>query len=98
MRSWRGLNRRVRQPSELKLAKDYLTGNFPVKLATNGDVASALVDALYLDRDVSFIQHYAEIVNAATLEQVNTVAAQYMDPAQLLLVVAGTATPAAATP
>jgi zinc protease len=79
---------------EVKLAQDYLTGNFPVKLATNGDVASALVDALYLDRDVSFIQHYAEFVDAATLEQVNAVAAQYMDPAKLLLVVAGTVQPA----
>lgn len=77
-------------PEELKLAKNYLTGNFPVKLATNGDVASALVDALYLDRDVSFIQHYAEYVEAATLEQVNGVAATYMDPAKLLLVIAGT--------
>lgn len=76
--------------AELKLAQDYLTGNFPVKLSTNGDVAGALVDAAYLDRDTSFIQHYAEMINAATLDQVNAVAKQYMNPANLQLVIAGT--------
>lgn len=75
---------------ELKLAQNYLTGNFPVKLSTNGDVAGALVDAIYLGRDASFIQHYAEMIDAATLEQVNAVAKQYMDPAKLQLVIAGT--------
>jgi zinc protease len=75
---------------ELKLAQDYLTGNFPVKLSTNGDVAGALVDALYLDRDADFIQHYTEMIKAASLEQVNAVATQYMNPANLLLVIAGT--------
>jgi zinc protease len=78
---------------ELALAKNYLTGNYPVKLATNGDVAAALADALYLDRDATFIQHYAEGINAVSLEQVNAVAAKYVDPAKLMLIVAGTVTP-----
>jgi zinc protease len=74
---------------ELVLAKSYLTGNFPVRLSTNGAVAGAVSDAVYLGRGVNYIEDYVAIINAVTLEQVNAAAARYMDPARLGLVVCG---------
>jgi len=74
---------------ELTLSKDYLTGNFPVRLATNGAVAGAIADALYLDRGVSYIQHYQQMIQAVTKEQVEGAVRQFIDPAPLGLVVAG---------
>jgi zinc protease len=75
---------------ELRLAQDYLEGNFPVQLSTNGDVARTLVDAVYYDRGIGFVQTYPARIEAVTLKQVRAVAAQYCDPAKLLLVIAGT--------
>lgn len=76
-------------PEELALAKSYLTGNFPVRLSTNGSVASAVSDAIYLGRGVNYIEDYESIINAVTLEQVNAATAAFMDPANLQLVVCG---------
>ncbi len=74
---------------ELALAQSYLTGNFPVRLSTNGAVASVLSDSVYLGKGVGYIQDYEAIINAVTLEQVNAAASQFMDPAGLALVVCG---------
>ncbi|MCB1221685.1 MAG: insulinase family protein [Planctomycetales bacterium] len=75
---------------ELELAKSYLTGNFPVRLSTNGAVASLLTDSLYLGKGAGYIEDYESIINAVTLEQVNAAAAEFMDPARLATVVCGT--------
>jgi zinc protease len=74
---------------EVSLAKDYLCGNYPVRLATNGAVAAALTDALYLDRGVDYIHRYPEIIRAVTLEQVRDVAATIYRPEGFLMAAAG---------
>lgn len=75
---------------ELELAKRYLTGNFPVRLATNGAVAAALSDAIYLERGVDYIRRYPEIIRAVTREQVNAAAARLYPPDNFVVVTAGT--------
>jgi len=75
---------------EVKLAQDYLTGNFPVRLAANSDVASALTDAVYLGRGVDYISQYPALIRAVTPDQVAAAARQYLEPGKLMLVVAGT--------
>ncbi|MCB1218579.1 insulinase family protein [bacterium] len=74
---------------ELALAKSYLTGNFPVRLSTNGAVAGMLTDSVYLGKGVDYISAYEELINAVSLEQVNAAAAEFMDPSGLALVVCG---------
>jgi zinc protease len=75
---------------EVTAAQDYLTGNFPVKLATNGAVAGVLAEAHYLGRGSDYIQRYTSIIRSVTLDQVKAAAAELMRPEQLLLVVCGT--------
>jgi zinc protease len=75
---------------ELAAAQSYLTGNFPVKLATNGAVAAVLSEAHYLGRGMDYIQRYPDLVRGVTLEQTARAAAELMDPQRLLLVACGT--------
>jgi zinc protease len=75
---------------ELRLAQSYLTGNFPVKLSNNAAVASALTESVYLGKGVDYIQHYPQLVNAVTLDEVAGITSQLMNPDGLLLVAAGT--------
>jgi len=75
---------------ELALAKDYLTGNFPVRLETNADIAGVLTDAVYLDRGVDYVRRYRTEIEAVTRQQVAEVAKQFMAPAKMLLVISGT--------
>ncbi len=75
---------------ELELARNFMTGNFPVRLSTNGAVAAVLTDSLYLERGVDYIRRYPEIVRAVTLEQVNAAAARLYQPENFVTVAAGT--------
>lgn len=74
---------------ELDLAKSYLTGNFPVRLSTNGAVAALLTESVYLGKGVNYIEDYEAVINAVSLEQVNAAADSFMDPAALNLVICG---------
>ena len=75
---------------ELELARNYLTGNFPVRLATNGAVAAALTDAVYLGKGVDYLRDYAQYVSQVTLEDIRRIAAGYMAPDELATIAAGT--------
>ena len=75
---------------ELELARSYLTGNFPVKLSNNATVAGALTDAVYLGKDITYIQDYTALIEGLELASVAAAAAEYMDPAGLVLLTAGT--------
>jgi len=75
---------------ELALAKDYLTGNFPVRLETNADIAGVLTDAVYLDRGVDYVRRYRAEIEAVTRQQVAEVAKQFMAPTKMVLVITGT--------
>ncbi|MBN2082050.1 insulinase family protein [bacterium] len=78
---------------EMELARNYLTGNFPVKLANNAAVAGALTDAVYLGKDISYIQDYTALIKGIDLASVAAAAGEYMDPAELILLAAGTIPP-----
>lgn len=75
--------------SEIALAKNYLCGNFPVRLATNGAVAAALADAVYLDRGIGYLRDYPALIAAVGQDEVEAAVKRYINPQQLGLVVAG---------
>ncbi|MCC7477916.1 insulinase family protein [bacterium] len=75
---------------ELELAKNYLTGNFPVRLSTNGAVAAVLTDSLYLERGVDYILRYPDLIRSVSLEEVNAAAARLFKPDNFVTVAAGT--------
>ncbi len=75
---------------ELKLAQDFLCGNFPVSLSHNGAIAGALADAVYLGRGVDYIPNYQAMIRAVSLSDVVEAAKAYFDPKKMALTAAGT--------
>jgi zinc protease len=76
--------------AELDEAKTYLTGSYPVRLETNGAIASALIEAELFGLGLDFIQRYPGILTALTLDEVNRAARKYFAPGDQVMAAAGT--------
>lgn len=72
---------------ELKNAKDYLTGNFPLRLDTNAKVAGFLADIENFNLGYDYFDKYPQYINAVTREKVLEVAQKYLHPDHYCLVV-----------
>jgi zinc protease len=72
---------------ELKSAKDYLTGNFPLKLDTNAKVAGFLVDIENFNLGYDYFDKYPEYIKAVTRQKVLEVAEKYLHPDRYCLLV-----------
>ncbi|HXQ24695.1 MAG TPA: pitrilysin family protein [Candidatus Acidoferrales bacterium] len=72
---------------ELKEAKLYLTGSFPLRLDTNAKIAGFLAQVEFFNLGADYADTYAQRINAVTKEDVLRAAQQYLQPEQLELVV-----------
>lgn len=72
---------------ELDAAKAYLINSFPLRLASNRDVASILPVLEFYELGLDYPDRYADLVGQVTLEKVQSVAKTYLRPDQLLQVV-----------
>lgn len=85
--------RRIReQPvseQELRDAKDYLIGSFPLRLDTNRKVASFLAQVEYYQLGLDYPERYPDLIGKVTREDVQRVATQYLHPEKLITVVVG---------
>ena len=78
-------------PDEVTQAKQYLTGEYPLRLETNGGVASQLLVAEDYGLGLDYIQKRADYYNAVTPAQVNAAVQKYLRPDQGVLIIAGAA-------
>lgn len=75
---------------EMRDAVSFLTGSFAARrLETNGMIADTLHQAEIYGMGMSFIQDYAGLYQAVTLEEVNQSAKKYLHPDKYTLVIAG---------
>lgn len=74
-------------PEELREAKGYLTGSFPLRIDTNYDMVRLLVGIELHDLGMDYPDRYPEIIQAVTREDVQRVARKYLHPNQRILVV-----------
>jgi len=79
-------------PDEVRQAKLYITGSYPLRLETNAGVAGVLTLAEDYGLGLDFPQRRNAIYNAVTVDQVNAAAKKYLRPSAGVLVIAG-ATP-----
>ncbi len=79
-------------PDEVRQAKLYITGSYPLRLETNAGVAGVLTLAEDYGLGLDFPQRRNAIYNAVTVDQVNAAAKKYLRPSIGVLVIAG-ATP-----
>jgi zinc protease len=74
---------------ELQEAKDYLTGVFPVRLESNAGVAGQLVAAELYGLGLDYLERYADLIRAVTLDEVRAAARRYLTPDRYALAIAG---------
>lgn len=85
------LRREPVPPDELTDVKGYITGSLPLRLETNGGVASTLLDMEWYGLGLDYLQRYADLINSVTAEQIMAVAQKYLNPEAYVLAVAGPA-------
>ena len=74
---------------ELSAAKAYLTGSYPLGFDSNAKIAARMMGVRLEDLPVDFFDKRNAMVDAVTLEDVNRVAVEYLDPANFTFVVVG---------
>ncbi len=74
---------------ELKDAKSYLTGSFPLRLDTNAKISKFLVLVEYYNLGLDYINEYAKKINAVTKDDILRVARKYIDTENYITVIVG---------
>ncbi|WP_425044450.1 M16 family metallopeptidase [Primorskyibacter sp. S87] len=74
---------------ELRNAKTYLTGAYPLRFDGNGKIASIMVGMQMDNLPIDYIATRNDKVNAVTLEDINRVANELLQPEKLHFVVVG---------
>ncbi len=74
---------------ELADNKAFITGSLPLRLETNEGVAGAIINMERYDLGLDYLQRYADIIGAITVEQVQAVAQRWLNPDAYALAVAG---------
>ena len=75
--------------NELRDAKTYLTGAYPLRFDGNSTIASILVGMQMIGLTPEYVKTRNELVEAVTLEDVKRVAGELLDPEALHFVVVG---------
>lgn len=65
--------------AELKEAKDYLTGSFPLKLDTNAKIGGYLIFVEYYNLGLDYFDEYIKKIEAVTKDDIMKVANRYID-------------------
>ena len=86
---WRRMAEGGVDAEELKDAKTYLTGSFPLRLTSIGAIAGILLGMQIENLGPDFVDRYNGLIEAVDAESVARVARRLLDPARLLVVIAG---------
>jgi zinc protease len=76
-------------PEELRFAKDYLSGAFPMQSETPEQVAGRILSLSLYGLPADYYQRYRENLQAVTAAQVKALAAQYFGASKLSIVMVG---------
>ncbi len=94
--------RRIRdQPvsdQDLKDAKAYMTGSFPLRLDTSKKIVGMLATIEYYGLGLDYVEKYAARINAVTAADIQRVAQKHLDPEKYALAVVGDLTKATIKP
>ncbi|MCL9685217.1 M16 family metallopeptidase [Legionella maioricensis] len=74
---------------ELEAAKQYLTGSFPLSLASNRAIASLILRMAFYHLPDNYLDNYVAKINAVTIDEIKQAFKQQVNPDKLLLVTVG---------
>lgn len=78
--------------AELDYRKSNFVGSFKVSLATTDGMAASLLAAIHRGYDVTWLDQYPKVIEAITLDQVNSAVKKHLKPDEMFLIEAGTVT------
>lgn len=76
-------------PEELRQAKRYLTGSFPLRFDSNAKIANYLVFVQMEELGADYINERNDMIEAVTIEDIQRAAKRLLDPENLFFVVVG---------
>ncbi|MBT3990908.1 MAG: insulinase family protein [Rhodospirillaceae bacterium] len=86
---WAKMHKKGLNSRELKDAKTYLTGSYPLRFSSSGRIAG-MMTAIQMEKlGLGYIKKRNSLIEAVTLKDVNRVAAEMLDPEKLTMVVVG---------
>lgn len=65
---------------ELQEAKQYLTGSFPLRIDSHGEIAQFIAGIVFYDLGLDYAEKYMRRIQAVTKEDVQRVAREYLHP------------------
>lgn len=86
---WRRMAEGGATADEIADAKTFLTGSFPLRFTTLGGIAGMLLGMQIENLGPDYIDRYKSLIEAVDAESVARVGRRLLDPARLLMVVAG---------
>ncbi|PKR47993.1 M16 family metallopeptidase [Thalassospira marina] len=86
---WQKMQKDGITQDELDNAKSYLTGAFPLRFTSLGNLSGMLVGMQTEDLGIDFLDKRNDYVNAVSLQDVNRVASELMDPNHVTAIVVG---------
>ncbi len=88
-KEWRKFAKKGVGQKELDDAKTYLTGSFPLRFTSSGNIASILVGMQLDDLGIDYLDKRNSMIDAVTRDDVNRVAKKLLDADRLTFVVVG---------
>lgn len=76
-------------PQELNAAKAYLSGSFPLSLASNRSIANMLIKIAFYHLPDDFLTSYIEHINAVSIDDIKTSFKKHLTPSKLIQVSVG---------
>jgi zinc protease len=76
---------------ELKDAKNFLTGVFPIRAETQEGLTNLIVSQKLYDLPADYLQTYRENISRVTIEDIDRVAKKYITPDKIAVVIVGDA-------
>ncbi|MBR4126315.1 MAG: insulinase family protein [Alphaproteobacteria bacterium] len=86
---WRLMAEEGPTEQELKDAKTFITGSFPLAFSSSDGLASTLAGIQYHNLGIDYLQHYNTLIESVSLEQAKKTAARLLLPDSLFFVVVG---------
>lgn len=80
-------------PAELKEAKAYLMGSFPLTLASNADIAQMLLKIGFYNLPLDFLETYVERINAVTVQSIHDAFQKTLSMNRMLAISVGAGKP-----
>jgi predicted Zn-dependent peptidase len=73
--------------ADLKSAKEFLAGNFPLKYSLAGNFAKFLAEAQFYGLGLDWVQNYPDLINAVTADDIQRVALKYFSADNVVVIV-----------